>query len=78
MTSFSQVYPSLDAYKNKEPNYDSSSERHATRIKQGRALIDKVLPTIKAKEGKRHYITISGDDDAIGVTVQLVDDPKAT
>lgn len=76
MTSFSLVYPSLDAFKSAKPNYDSSSERHATRVKEGRALITTALKTVKPKAGKRHHITISGDDDAIGVTVQLVDEAK--
>jgi hypothetical protein len=76
MTSFSIVYPSLKAFKANEPNHDSSGPKNAQRVKEGRALITTALKTIKAKADKRHHITISGDDDAIGVTVQLVDEAK--
>jgi hypothetical protein len=74
MTSFQLVYPSLDSFQKAKPNYDSSSEHHAKRVKEGRALVTTALKTIKPKAGKRHHITISGDDDAIGVTVQLVEE----
>lgn len=74
MNGFSLVYPSLDSFKTSKPNYDSTSERHAKRVKEGRALVTTALKTVKPKAGKRHHITISGDDDAIGVTVQLVEE----